>query len=533
MSNGGVAPIRPGEVLAGKYRVEKVLGAGAMGVVVAAMHMDLQERRAIKFMLPSMLDDVEGVERFLREARAAVRLKSQHVAKIHDIGRLDTGAPYMVMEYLEGSDLKHVLAARGPLPVHEAVTYLLQACEAIAEAHAIGVVHRDLKPANLFLTTGVNGAPCVKILDFGIAKVLGGEGGVDMTKTSALLGTPLYMSPEQMRGARSVDGRSDLWALGAILYRMLTGRTPFSGSSVTEVCAAVVADQPDPPAMLRPEVPPALEAAVMRCLEKSPARRFATASELAAAIAPFASPHAVAAPAPAPYPAAPAPASPASQSWSAPSQSRLQMSAPHMTAPQQHMAASQPHMAASQPHTTAPPGAQLRPALAGTAILDSSFAVPSAVASHPAAHGVAAPPVAGASGAASPATSPVSAQPTLAAAPKSSTGMLAFVGVMALLACGAGAAAAMHFVGRGATAAAQSAEPVSTATAATSATAATTTSATTTTTNATTTSATATAAPPVASASAIATAAATGRPPPAAKAKPKPKPRDAFGSDRK
>src|SRR5262245_48407509 len=170
------APVKVGDILADKYRVEKVLGIGAMGVVVAAMHIDLQEMRAIKFMLPSMLGDAEGVERFLREARAAVRLKSQHVAKINDIGRLDTGAPYIVMEYLVGSDLKAVLEARGTLPVVESVRYLMQACDALAEAHRLGIIHRDIKPANLFVTTGPNGAPCVKVLDFGIAKVTGGQG---------------------------------------------------------------------------------------------------------------------------------------------------------------------------------------------------------------------------------------------------------------------------------------------------------------------------------------------------------------------
>jgi serine/threonine-protein kinase len=281
------APVKVGDILAGKYRVEKVLGMGAMGVVVAAMHVDLQEMRAIKFMLPSMLGDTEGVERFMREARAVVRLKSQHVARVNDVGRLETGAPYIVMEYLQGTDLKQLLEARGTLPVTEAVRYMVQACEAIAEAHALGIVHRDLKPANLFVTTGPTGAPCVKVLDFGIAKVSGAGQAMDMTRTSELLGTPLYMSPEQMRSTRNVDARSDIWALGVILYRMLTGRTPFTGSTVTEICSAVIADQPDPPAMLRSGLPPALEAVVMRCLEKSPAKRFATTVELQAALAPF------------------------------------------------------------------------------------------------------------------------------------------------------------------------------------------------------------------------------------------------------
>jgi serine/threonine protein kinase len=282
------APVQAGDMLAGKYRVERVLGVGAMGVVVSAVHVELAERRAIKFMLPSMLADTEGVERFLREARAAVRLKSQHVAKVQDVGRLETGAPYIVMEFLDGQDLKSLLEARGPLPVPEAAGYLMQACEAIAEAHALGIVHRDLKPANLFLTTGVNGAPVVKVLDFGIAKVMGGAGSaLEMTATTQLLGTPLYMSPEQMRSTRNVDARSDIWSLGVILYRMLVGRPPFAGSTVTEICASVIGDQPDPPAMLRPDVPPALEAVVMRCLEKTPARRFESAAELARALAPF------------------------------------------------------------------------------------------------------------------------------------------------------------------------------------------------------------------------------------------------------
>jgi serine/threonine-protein kinase len=278
-----------GDILAEKYRVEKVLGAGAMGVLVAARHLDLREVRAIKLMLPSMLDDADGVERFLREARAAVCLKSEHVARIHDVGRLGSGAPYIVMEYLEGRDLKSVLEARGALPVAEAVSYLLQVCDALAEAHALGIVHRDLKPANLFLTTGPSGAGTVKVLDFGVAKVPRGQApDAELTAATMLLGTPLYMSPEQMRSARDVDARSDLWSLGVVLYRMLTGKMPFSGGTVTEICASVVADPPDPPTVLRPDLPPALGAVVMRCLEKVPAERFQSAGELASALAPFA-----------------------------------------------------------------------------------------------------------------------------------------------------------------------------------------------------------------------------------------------------
>ena len=271
----------------------------------------------MKFMLPSTLGDAEGVERFLREARSAARLKSEHVARVHDVGRLDSGAPYIVMEYLEGIDLKALHERRGPLPAHEAVRHLLQACEALAEAHAAGIVHRDLKPANLFLTTGANGGPCIKLLDFGIAKVaVGGPGAGDMTSTTALLGTPLYMSPEQMRSTRDVDARSDIWALGVILYRLLAGKTPFAGSTVMEICTAVATDQPEPISGMRGDLPPGLEGVVFHCLQKNPAQRFQRVVDLSAALAPFASAVA-AAPASAPWSAQPA--QPAQPTWSQPS----------------------------------------------------------------------------------------------------------------------------------------------------------------------------------------------------------------------
>ena len=281
--------LRPGDLLAGKYRIERTLGEGAMGIVFAARHIDLHELRAIKLMLPSALGNAEGIERFLREARAAVRLRSRHIARVLDIGRTDDGAPFIVMEHLEGSDLRTVLESAGTLPVLDAVRYLAQACEGLAEAHAVGIVHRDLKPANLFLAREPNGEPCIKVLDFGIAKISAAADApaLEMTKTAEIIGTPMFMSPEQMRSTRDVDARTDVWALGVILFRALTGQAPFAGTTITQLCAAVVADPAPPPSSLRAELPFGLEAVVLRCLEKDPGRRYANAAELGAALAPF------------------------------------------------------------------------------------------------------------------------------------------------------------------------------------------------------------------------------------------------------
>ncbi|MEP7126948.1 MAG: serine/threonine-protein kinase [Byssovorax sp.] len=282
--------MRIGEILAGKYRVERLLGVGAMGIVVAATHVDLLEVRAIKFMLPSMLGDKEGVERFLREARAVSKLRSRHVATVFDVGRLDTGAPYIVMEHLDGVDLKTLLDRRSVLAPGEAAAYVSEACEALAEAHAAGIVHRDLKPGNLFVATRRDGLPTIKVLDFGIAKMIAASGeaaAMEMTKTTDILGTPLYMAPEQMRSMRNADARSDVWSLGVILYRSLTGKLPFTGNTVTEVCMAVLGDTPARPSALRPDLPPGLDAVVLGCLEKDPARRIGSAAELAIALAPF------------------------------------------------------------------------------------------------------------------------------------------------------------------------------------------------------------------------------------------------------
>jgi len=284
------ASVRPGDVLAHKYRVERVLGTGGMGCVVAATHVELQERRALKFMLPHALADEAAVERFLREARAAVRLKSPHTVDVLDVGRLNTGEPYLVMEFLEGEDVKALLERGGPLPIDSAVDLVLQAVDAIDEAHDLGIVHRDLKPANLFLARGAKGKPLLKVLDFGVSKLMEGDRGQpSLTQTDSVMGSPAYMSPEQMRSAKNVDTRTDIWALGVVLYELLTGKSPFEGTTITELALNVVGKEPSPLRAQRLEVPQTLEAVVLQCLAKDPDQRFQTAGELAGALRPFGS----------------------------------------------------------------------------------------------------------------------------------------------------------------------------------------------------------------------------------------------------
>jgi tRNA A-37 threonylcarbamoyl transferase component Bud32 len=281
-----------GDIVGGKFVVERVLGVGGMGVVVAAHHAHLEQTVAIKFLRRDSAKDEAAVNRFLREARAVTALQSEHVVRVMDAGRLDDGLPYLVMEYLSGSDLDQVLAQRGQLPLEEAVEYLLQAMEAVADAHAAGIVHRDLKPSNLFVTTRADGSPLVKVLDFGISKALDASGAkqVSLTSTSMTLGSPLYMSPEQVRSSKNVDARTDVWALGIIAYELLAGVQPFEAETVTGLCAKIVADEPPPLRLVRPDVPPAFEAIVLRCLEKNAAARYQSVAELAASLRPFASP---------------------------------------------------------------------------------------------------------------------------------------------------------------------------------------------------------------------------------------------------
>ena len=285
-------PVNVGQVLAGKYQIERVLGMGGMGVVVAALHLQLHERVAIKFLQAEALQSPQIVGRFLREARAAAKIRSEHVARVYDVGTLEDGAPYLVMEYLDGSDLSAVVKQRGPLPAAVAVEYVLQACEAIAEAHAAGIVHRDLKPANLFVTARADGSHVVKVIDFGISKMASDAGGagLDMTKTTEMRGSLLFMPPEQMSRPRDADARSDIWAIGVSLFNLLTGEYPFPAESAPELCAKVFHQAPVPLRHRRPDCPPALEAVILRCLEKSPEQRFQNVAELAAALVDFAAP---------------------------------------------------------------------------------------------------------------------------------------------------------------------------------------------------------------------------------------------------
>jgi serine/threonine-protein kinase len=283
------SPVTEGDVVDGKYRIERILGVGGMGVVVAATHVQLGQKVALKFLLPHVLAGEQSSARFLREARASVRLKSEHVARVFDVGTLPSGEPYSVMEYLEGCDLSTHANANKPLRIPDAVEYVLQACEAIVEAHALGIVHRDLKPQNLFVTRRTNGATLVKVLDFGISKALGplAPGEMSLTDSTIVLGSPLYMAPEQMRSARSADVRSDVWSLGVILYELLTGQVPFDGETMTELCLKVVNEPPPPPRQLRGELAEPLAKIVSKCLEKDPDLRFQNAAMLADALEPF------------------------------------------------------------------------------------------------------------------------------------------------------------------------------------------------------------------------------------------------------
>jgi serine/threonine-protein kinase len=274
----------PGDILLGKYRIEEIIGVGGMGRVVKASHLYLQQPVAIKILLPTLAESQSTVARFLREAQATVKLRSEHIARVMDVGTLPEGVPFMVMEFLEGHDLNQILRHHGPQLPQAVVDLMLQACEGIAEAHALGIVHRDIKPSNFFVTHRPDGSNLLKILDFGISKTPAEI--TELTGTQTVVGTPTYMAPEQMKTARETDPRSDIWSMGVVMYQMLAGRPPFEAETYA---ALVLMVGHEPPAPLHVQLPPGLQDIVLRCLEKDPQNRIQTVGELAKMLAPYAS----------------------------------------------------------------------------------------------------------------------------------------------------------------------------------------------------------------------------------------------------
>ncbi len=287
---GSAEPPKPGELVGDRYLVGERLGAGGMGTVFAATDRTTSEKVAIKFLHVTGPSRAEVVTRFVREAQVLLRIQSENVTRILDVGNLDDGSPFIVMEHLDGEDLASRLE-RGPLRVSEAVDFVRAACAGLTAVHAAGIVHRDVKPANLFVARGSEGRHVIKVLDFGIAKLATHQDASDASATGdfMVIGSMHYMAPEQMLGDPEVDARADLWSLGVILYELLAGRLPYDGKSISEVCARVFTAAPPPLETIRSDVPALLSAAVTTCLQRDPVNRCPTAERLAWMLAPFAS----------------------------------------------------------------------------------------------------------------------------------------------------------------------------------------------------------------------------------------------------
>ncbi|HEX3697895.1 MAG TPA: protein kinase [Polyangia bacterium] len=279
--------IKPGNILHGRYLIEEPLGSGGMGSVYAARHVKLGTRLAIKVLLPELLSDADSIGRFGREARAAAKITDENVVRILDVGQLDSGAPYMVMEFLEGQDGAHYLKEHGHLSIEHVIDVMLQSCAALTAAHAMNIIHRDIKPSNLFFVPRPASRPLVKMLDFGVSKIVSKgnqEPSSQVTKAGSILGSPGYVPPEQWFITNSADKRSDIWALGVLFYEFLTGRVPFEAPSLPLLATKIAYETPTPPRQVRDDIPVDVETVVLRCLEKSPENRFQDVAAMATAL---------------------------------------------------------------------------------------------------------------------------------------------------------------------------------------------------------------------------------------------------------
>jgi serine/threonine protein kinase len=276
------------KLIQGKYRLEGLLGRGGMSVVFRAEHVILRQPVAIKFLNVDRCEP-SAISRFLREGRSIARIRSEHVARVIDVDTVAGTLPYMVLECLHGQDLSQTLQQRGPLPLEQAVDYVMQALEAVAEAHTLNIVHRDLKPSNLFVVQRADGQQSIKVIDFGISKSVEDSDQTAFTQKHSILGSPEYMAPEQALGEVEVDARADLWSIGIVLYELLSGTCPFQGPDYIETLRMVVRDDPPSLAAKCPHLPPQLEAIIGRCLQRDRDKRYQTAGELARALLPFGS----------------------------------------------------------------------------------------------------------------------------------------------------------------------------------------------------------------------------------------------------
>jgi serine/threonine-protein kinase len=288
-ASGATGSLPAGTLVLGRYRIDGLLGRGGMGVVYAAHHTFMDQRVALKLLLPEALTGTESITRFINEARHAAKIPGDNVCRILDVGLLESGLPYIAMEYLDGKSLEAIATERGTVDASDAARWTLEALVAVAHAHARGIIHRDLKPSNLFLAALEDGSRVVKVLDFGISKSTD-SAQPNLTSTRGMVGSPAYIAPEQLRNAKQTDRRADIWSLGVVLYELVAGAAPFDGESIGELFSAILEREPVALATRAPALPAAFCEVVHRCLAKNRDVRFQDVAELAAALAPFAGP---------------------------------------------------------------------------------------------------------------------------------------------------------------------------------------------------------------------------------------------------